>query len=523
MPAPISLRPYQQECIDTICAQKPGAYLCRLATGLGKTVIFTHLPRQGRMLILSHREELVHQPLRFFDCSTGVEQGAEHAPPDAEVVSASVQSLMRRLDRFAPDAFDTIVVDEAHHAAAKSYRKILGHFHPRMLLGFTATPNRSDRVRLDDVFSDIIFDRDLRWGIQNGYLSDIMCYRVDIGYDLRGVHTRAGDYAPGELAAAMEGTADAVAEACRKLAKGATLIFAVSVKQCHEIAKRIPGAQVVTGETDSAVRAETIRRFTAGEIPCLVNCMVFTEGTDIPRVETVIIARPTQSDSLYTQMVGRGLRLYPGKDKLILVDCVGATGKASLCTAPTLLGVDLTDVPRARQAEVEGLLFDLPAKAAAAADCPQSWVRNVEVVDLWAKEQRYETHDVAYFRQPDGSLVCALPRRQHIIIPPADELGWVTLPSGIHCPMQKALDLAYRKLCREHEDSRYIWDLAQAKQWGKMPASDKQMALIRKKCRGKYDVPDTMTKLQASQCLNRLLYTSTQGGAHSGGKSKAQH
>ena len=216
-----TLRPYQQECLDVIARQAPGAYLCRLATGLGKTVIFTHLPRQGRMLILSHREELVHQPLKYFTCKTGVEQGAEHAPQDAEVVSASVQSLGHRLDRYAPDAFDTIVVDEAHHAAAKSYRKLLDYFTPRLLLGFTATPNRADGARLNDVFSEIIFDKDLRWGIQQGYLSDIICKRVNIGYDLRGVHTSRGDYAPGELAEAMEGTADAIAEAYRRLARPA--------------------------------------------------------------------------------------------------------------------------------------------------------------------------------------------------------------------------------------------------------------------------------------------------------------
>lgn len=121
------------------------------------------------------------------------------------MVSASVQSLARRLDRYAPDAFDVIVVDEAHHAAAKSYRRILDHFRPRLLLGFTATPNRADHARLNGVFSEILFDRDLRWGIRNGYLSDIDCKRVDIGYDLRGVHTRGGDYAPGELAEAMAG------------------------------------------------------------------------------------------------------------------------------------------------------------------------------------------------------------------------------------------------------------------------------------------------------------------------------
>ena len=103
--------------------------------------------------------------------------------------------------------------------------------------------------------------------------------------------------------------------------------------------------------------------------------MVFTEGTDIPLVETIIIARPTQSDSLYAQMVGRGLRLYPGKEKLNLIDCVGVTGKSSLCTAPSLLGIDTSQIPERRQSELTGLLFELPERAEYAADCPESWIK----------------------------------------------------------------------------------------------------------------------------------------------------
>lgn len=805
-------RPYQQECLDIIQEKGPGRYLCKLATGLGKTAIFTHVPRDGRMLILSHREELVHQPLAWYDgtgITTGVEQAAERASADAEVVSASVQTMVNRKRRYPADWFDTIIVDECfpgtikvdgkplnsikngdiiaswnsqtgqieykpvthvfkrkpsemcvvilengqfipctpnhpfyvegvgyvpaiklqegfcvkricvhnlrkanrsgriyekpmenkngffqenrknllltgllkrifqtriernngenqqkvcqrkneakksdekpgskkenvgkaegnrslsensvwkrsrayssaaeyadcvegsesvcgvrnphkirgkirnaisellqgrhsnswgnvsyrnrrrksplyrkkragqkegvlfehigvarvevreqtsdrtfgglcpdgfvynleisgnhnyfadgilvhncHHAAAKTYRDILDYFQPRALLGFTATPNRSDRARLNDVFDEIIFDRDLLWGIKNGWLSDIECKRVNIGYDLRGVHTRQGDYAPGELAEAMEGTADAIAEAYRTLARGATLIFAVNVHQCEEIAKRIPGAAVVTGKTPN--RADIIERFTAGEIPCIVNCMVFSEGTDIPRVETVIIARPTQSDTLYTQMVGRGLRLYPGKERLLLVDCVGVTGKASLCTAPSLLGISLDNIPERRLKDVEGLLFELPAKVEAAADCPQSWVRNVETVDLWAKGQKYNLHNINWFRMPDGALVCSLKDGKRITIPPADELGMVHGK-----PMQAWLDEAYMRLETGYEDQRYIWDLDKAKGWGKKPATDKQMQLIERLCKRRhFDVPDGMTKLEASQVLNRLM------------------
>lgn len=496
----MQLRPYQEECIREIQSRPPGSYLVQMATGLGKTVTFANIPRRGRMLILSHREELVKQPLKYFDCYTGVEMAKETAPSNAEVVSASVQSLARRLKRFDPDDFDIIICDEAHHAAARTYKTIFSHFHPRLLLGFTATPNRADSVRLNDVFQDIIFQRDLRWGIQNGYLSDIYCQRVNIGYDLRNVHTKSGDYAPGELDEAMEGTADAIAQAYRDLSVGATLIFAVSVHQAEEIASRIPGAAIVTGETRN--RAEIIAAFTRREIPALVNCMVFTEGTDIPLVETVIIARPTQSDSLYTQMVGRGLRLSPGKDRLHLIDCVGVTGKASLCTAPSLLGIDLENVPRNRQDELEGMLFDLPDKAIMAADCPESWIKNVQIVDLWAKKQQYVLHNVNWFRMPDGSMVCSLPDKKRLRIPCPDELGRVRIGTEV-IPMQSALDRAYQCLCAHYEDYRYVWDLNIAKRWGCSPASDKQLALIRRRCKG-FD-PSGLTKGEASQILNRVM------------------
>lgn len=497
----IKLHDYQIECINTIEAQPPGAYLAQMATGMGKTVTFANLPRHGkRMLILSHREELVEQPRKYFDCSFGVERAALQSY-DEEVVSASVQSLVRRLHRFRPDEFGLIICDEAHHAAANTYRKIFDYFTPDKLIGFTATPNRGDKVRLDTVFSKIIFQRDLRWGIEHGYLCNIFCRRVNIGYDLSQVRTQRGDYAPGELDEAMEGTADAIAQAYRELATGATLIFAVSVHHAEEIAKRIPGAVVVTGETKD--RAAIIKAFTAGEIPCIVNCMVFTEGTDIPRVETVIIARPTQSESLYAQMVGRGLRLYPGKEKLNLIDCVGITGRSSLCTAPSLLGLDMSNVPVRKANEVVGDIFDLPAKIEAASDAPESWIRNIEIVDLWAKGQKYNTHDVNYFKMPNGSLVCSLKGNQKIVIPCPDALGMVNMPDGSRCGMQEALDRAYCRLIRDFLDCRYLWDLTLIKRWGRMPASEKQLQIIRRCCKG-YD-PAGLSKSEANQILNRLF------------------
>ena len=495
----MELRPYQKECIDIIQSKAPGAYLCQMPTGCGKTATFTHIPREGRVLVLAHREELVRQPAKYYDCPVGFEIAADHSHGE-EVVIASVQSIVRRLNRFNPDDFDMIITDECHHAAAGTYRKIYDYFQPRKHIGFTATPNRGDKAKLDDVFSEIIFQRDLRWAIQSGFLCDIYCLRVNIGYDLSAVHTRAGDYAPGELEEAMDGTADAIAQAYREYAKGATLIFAVSVNQAEEISKRIPGAVVVTGKTKD--RAEIIQRFTDGEIPCIINVMVFTEGTDIPRVETVIVARPTQSDSLYSQMVGRGLRLYPGKERLTLIDCVGVTGKANLCTAPSLLGIDLDGVPEKKQDEIQGPLFELPELAVRASDTPESWIRNVQVVDLWAKEMAYQTHDINWFKMPDGALVCSLPNREKITIPCPDQLGQVRIGNRV-VGYQTALDEAYQTLCRDYEASRMIWDLNQAKGWGKKPASEGQLKVIQRRFKD-FDTKG-LTRMQASQILNRVF------------------
>lgn len=496
----MDLRDYQKECIDIIEKKPPGAYLCQMPTGCGKTATFTHIPRHGgRILVLAHREELVRQPARYYDCPVGFEIAAERSHGE-EVVIASVQSLVNRLERFAPDEFDKIITDEAHHAAAGTYRKIYDHFTPEKHIGFTATPNRGDKAKLDDVYSEIIFQRDLRWAIESGYLCDIYCLRVNIGFDLSAVHSRNGDYAPGELDEAMDGTADAIAEAYRDHAKGATLIFAVSVHQAEEIAKRIPGAVVVTGKTKD--RASIIERFTRREIPCIVNVMVFTEGTDIPLVETVIIARPTQSEALYTQMVGRGLRTHAEKEKLILIDCVGVTGKASLCTAPSLLGIDLKNVPSSKADEIQGPLFELPQKAVVASDCPESWIRNVQIVDLWAKGMSYNLHDINWFKMPDGTLVCSLPNRRNISIPCPDQLGKVVY-CGQLLPYQAALDKAYTELCDFHAESRLIWDLNAVKAWGKKPATDSQLRIIQRKFKN-FDVTG-LDRLQASQILNRVF------------------
>ena len=496
----LELRDYQKECLEIIDKLEPGSYLIQMATGCGKTATFTNIKRKGRVLVLAHREELVTQPIKYYNCPVGIEM-ANHKSNGEPVVIASVQSIIHRLEKFKPDEFDMIITDEAHHAAAKSYKKVYEYFKPRLHLGFTATPNRGDNVRLDDVFEDIIFERDLKWAIKNKYLTDIECLRVNIGYDISKVARRMGDFAPGELEEVMntEILNQAIAEAYKKYAKGQTLIFATSVKHAEDIAKQIPGAVAVTADTKN--REELIRKFTNREIPVLVNCMIFTEGTDMPLVETVMIARPTSNNALYTQMVGRGLRLYPGKEKLTLIDLVGTTGRASLCTAPSLLGIDLNAVPASKQDEIQGDLFELPDLIMKKADCPSSWIRNIEIVDLWAKEQQYDTHGVNYFKMPNGDMVVSIPKRK-IRIPAQDELGKTTIGDK-KVSMQKAFDEVYLYLKENCADYEYIWNIDSMRKWGRYPASEKQITQIKRFMKD-FDT-ENLNKMQASQILNRLF------------------
>lgn len=491
--SPIKLRPYQQECIEAI--PERGSFLIQMATGLGKTVTFSRIPRKGRMLILSHRDELVRQPAKYFDCSFGIEQ-AEYRSHGEEVVSASVQSLVRWLNKFDREEFDLIVTDEAHHCAAPSYRKIHDYFKPRLHCGFSATPNRQDGTRLDDIFQDIVFERDLEWGIKNGWLSDIKCLRVDIGYDLSNVAMKLGDYALEQLEQAVniEGANKAIADVYHKYATGQTLIFAVSVGHAKAIAREIPGAVAVIG---GEKRDDVLELYRTGDIRCIVNCMVFTEGTDLPNVETVIICRPTQNQSLYTQMVGRGTRLYPGKEHLTLIDCVGVS-RLPICTAPSLLGVDMQGVPE--KVKVEGDLFDLPEIIERAIDTPSSWIKNVEIVSLWAKSKKYNLHNINFFKTAQGALVLSKPR---FVIPSADKLGRVYW-NGQRVPLQRVLDEVYTSLCAHHQDSAHIWDLRVARKWGEYRATEKQIDMVRR------FLPDfdtsALTKFEAGQILTRCFY-----------------
>ena len=483
----MELRDYQIECIEEIERRGDGRWLVHMATGLGKTATFTHLPRHGRTLILSHRDELVRQPARYYDCAVGIEKAGERSHGE-EVVSASVQTLSRggRLGAFEPGEFDSVITDECHHAAAKSYRKIIEHLEPRVHLGFTATPNRGDRVSLEDVYDDVVFSRDLLWGITEGYLCDLTAQRVTVDWDLSSIPTSMGDYQQAKLAQAVNSgkCVEAVAEAVREMAAGPTLIFCVDVEHATRVAERVAGCEVVTGATPPGERRAILAAYEAGEVPAIANCMVLTEGTDLPCTQTVVVACPTRNDSLYQQMVGRGLRLHPGKELLTLVDVVGCTEDRKLVSAPSLAGLDPSCLDVCDLTGVR--LTDMPAYVEAEESTPAGWLLRSRRIDpFWSS---YDARGVRWLPMGDGSRSVAAGRAGLALSAP-DSLGRATLTAvnnktgaestvAACVPVQQALDTARAVLERHAAEDRPLWDEAAAGRWAAEEASAAQLDLI---------------------------------------------
>ena len=529
METEIKLRDYQQECVDIINNAEAGNHLVVLPTGSGKTVIFSHINRPGRMLILSHREELVHQPEKYFDCSYGVER-AEETSSGEDVISASVQSMVRRLDKFEEDDFDIIITDEAHHAVAPTYQKIYEHFSPRLHIGFTATPNRFDKQGLSKIYSDIIYHKDMKWAIGKGYLCDIKCLQVDIGYDVSKVKKQMGDLNLESLDEAVNQAKinEGIARAYNKYAVGQTVIFGMNVAHCHNIKKALiktghkkDEIAVVTAQTEN--RAEALEKFANKEIKCIINCMVLTEGTDLPMIETVIMARPTLNESLYTQAVGRGTRNYPGKKFLTLVDCVGISGTLKLCTAPSLFGIDTDVVDEEGKKKLNGvMLTEMEDEVIQLADTPEAWIINAQQVSLFTEDAGIKDSRIAWQLSHDDSLYCSIGKKSDARITKTDELGrcqfvvYENSKLAYASPamtMASAFDTAYNYLTRYKYDERNLWRKAEVSKWENDSASKKQIDFIHslmsiKEFNGKYKnkkLPDKLTKGQASIIISKLL------------------
>lgn len=390
-PGPL-LRPYQQISISSVEAQFLGGTLRTLLvlpTGCGKTVVFAEIARRevargGRVLVLAHRTELLDQAaqkLAAVGVRATVEQGDRRASATAPVVVASVQTLRgRRLEAYDRGAFALVIVDEAHHAIAASYRAILEHFATSRVLGVTATPDRSDGDALGKVFATTAHSYDMRTAIREGYLAKITARRVLVGdLDLSKVRTMRGDFDQGQLAElltrekALHGVVTPLLELARDRR---TLVFAVDVAHAHALAEvinrhRPASAIAVDGKAKPEDRAAAVSLFRAGKFQFLINCAIFTEGFDEPSVSCVAMARPTQSRGLYTQCIGRGTRLHPGKTDVLVLDFVGASRHPLIGPADALAG-SLDEATRAeverllggKQLEIEAVLAEAEAAAA---------------------------------------------------------------------------------------------------------------------------------------------------------------
>lgn len=344
----VSLRPYQADCIKQIVeAYRQGLrrVLVSLPTGTGKTVVFSHFPRGLRMrkklLILAHRDELLEQARAKLataapDIPAAIEQGQRRADPAARVVVASVPTLGRaqskRLASLDPDDFSIIVVDEAHHAVAPTYRRIFDHFRlfdegERMLVGFTATPRRGDGLALGQVFQDIVFSRGIEEMIRGKWLSPIIGWRVTTDIDLDSVRVRHGDFVEAQLARTVNVRRrnDAVLGAYSKYASGRrALVFCADVAHAQSMAETFESAGIralaVWGAMPRDDRRDALDALRSGRASVLTNCNLLTEGFDEPSVDCIVMARPTKSRLLYAQMIGRGTRLYEGKENLVIID-----------------------------------------------------------------------------------------------------------------------------------------------------------------------------------------------------------
>lgn len=531
------LRPYQQEALAAMKNYSGSSALVVMGTGLGKTRVFTDyirwevLENDHVCLVLSHREELVRQALGYLeDLPCGIELGKYKAHPGRDkVISASVQSIVNRLKKYNPLEIDTIIIDEAHHAAAKTYRKILAYFRGAKVFGFTATAHRSDGVGLGCVFQDLLFERNVLWGIENGYLTPINAVQVRLKYDLGAVQVReeTGDFDEKQLAKALSGTALGVAEAFEKYAKGPTIIFAVSVNEAQDIAACLNKkagkciAACITAKTGH--RNDILNAYIQKEIQVIVNYGILTEGTDLPLTETILIARPVAHTNvgLYAQMVGRGLRLFPGKSLCQVIDCIGISDYP-LCTAATLIGKEVSekeDMPEPSKEKEP--LEDQPA-VLDKSEIPATWIRHSKAVDVVAHKVGTDDHNIAWFKLNDGSMVLSIPGIVYRVSAPLTD-GTVYLwknhtRSHNPKPLQFVLDYVYTDLKTHHAKEQQMWDKTRRKFWDKGKITEAQANLLKKLAPG-YNL-DTryMTRGDASTLIQFFIFQ-RKGGKKSHGKA----
>lgn len=380
------LRPYQEEARVKVQQEwKEGRKrtLLVLPTGCGKTIVFSKIiedrVKMGeRVLVLAHRSELLEQASDKLMTATGLGTALEKAENTSigswfRVVVGSVQTMQRekRLSQFPPNHFDTIVIDEAHHAISDGYQRVLEHFGEANVLGVTATPDRGDMRNLGSYFDSLAYEYPLVDAIKSGYLSKITAITIPLELDLSTVSQQGGDFKASEIGTALDPYLEQIADEMVKQCKDRkTVVFLPLVKTSQKFRDILneKGFRAAEVNGESKDRAEILEDFDKDKYNVLCNSMLLTEGWDCPTVDCVVVLRPTKVRALYSQMVGRGTRLAPGKENLLLLDFLWHTERHELCR-PAHLIASSPEVAKkmtenmAEDTEVEFSLLDAEEQA----------------------------------------------------------------------------------------------------------------------------------------------------------------
>lgn len=368
--SPISLRYYQQEAVNAVFQlwqQGNASPVIVLPTGAGKTLVAAEIMRcahESRQMVrpvfLAHRQELLEQTMAKVrimapKCTVGLVQ-AEHDEPNRDFVVASVQTLAgkngdrikRIVDHGAPNL---LIIDEAHHSTSPSFQRVIEAFrqaNPNLrIMGLTATPGRADGTSLDRVFNCVAYQKSIYEMISEGYLVPPTGVRVVLDINLDVIDSESGDFVTKKLAKVVDQpavNAEIVKQWVLRGQDRKTICFCITKQHAQNIAdefakSNIPAA-VINESTKAAQRKQLFQKFREGHIKVLCSVEVLTEGFDEPSVECVLMARPTQSQALLIQAVGRGLRLYPGKNDCLVIDCTGNSSKYALAQLANLSGLE---------------------------------------------------------------------------------------------------------------------------------------------------------------------------------------
>lgn len=472
------LRPYQAEAKQAILSAWDEGYrktLLVLPTGCGKTVVFSsvtenQVDKGHKVLIMAHRGELLQQAADKLKESSGLDCVLEKAESTSlgsfmPVTVGSVQSLAqpKRLAKFPPDYFQDIIADEAHHCLSDSYQRVLSHFPEANVLGVTATPDRGDKQTLGQYFDSQAYEYSMSQAIRDQYLVPIKAQMIPLELDIAKVGVSNGDYAVGEIGNALEPYLEQIAQEMSHYCKGRkTVVFlpliATSQKFCRMLNDVGLSAAEVNGNSED--RSEILSDFEAGKYDVLCNSMLLTEGWDCPSVDCIVILRPTRVRALYQQMVGRGMRLSPGKDHLLLLDFLWLSERHDLCRPSSLVSKD----------------------AVIAQKMDEKLAKDDQVYDLIEVEEQAERDVLA---EREASLAREL-----------DEMR--KRKRQLVDPLQYALSIAAEDL------TNYVPSFA----WEMAPPSDKQLAFLER--RGIY--PESVTNSgMASLLIDRLQRRQQEG------------